>query len=115
MRNVGGRGRNFACSRETDDGRDISVFKRTQNQTNGAQLPRCSHATVLKIRKISKRINFLIEANFDVGTFIEGYGVDETHLPLLQRDDQRLRANTFAEKPHAAQEIPVSDARARED
>ena len=30
MRNVGGRGRNFACSRETDDGRDISVFKRTR-------------------------------------------------------------------------------------
>src|SRR5712691_5447684 len=35
----------------------------------------------------------LREAHFDVGTVFEGYGVDEAHLPLLERDDKRLRAD----------------------
>src|SRR5258708_26786454 len=57
----------------------------------------------------------LCEAHFDVGTVFEGYGVDEAHLPLLERDDKRLRADAFAEKSHSAQKISVGYARARED
>src|ERR1019366_1449113 len=56
----------------------------------------------------------LWEAHFDVGTLIEMHGVDEAHLPLVQRDDQRLRADAFAEEPHAAQYASLGHSRARE-
>src|ERR1700730_12370198 len=57
----------------------------------------------------------LCEAHFDVGAVGQGRGVDEAHLSLLQRNDQRLCADAFAEKTYTAQEVSVGYACARED
>ena len=57
----------------------------------------------------------LWEAHFGVGTLFEMHGVDEAHLPLVQRDDQRLRADAIAEETHAAQQVSLGHSRACED
>src|ERR1700731_3288184 len=57
----------------------------------------------------------LCESHFYVGTLVQGHGVDEADLALFQCDDQRLRADAFAEESHAAQQVSVGDACTRED
>src|ERR1700736_3156624 len=45
--------------------------------------------------------SMLIENNFYVRTLFKVHCVDEAHLSIVERQDQRMRARAFAEKAHA--------------
>jgi hypothetical protein len=45
----------------------------------------------------------LIEAHFYVWPFFQVHGIDESHLPVIERQDHGAGAHSFAEKSHALQ------------
>src|ERR1700674_315491 len=98
VRNVQSRSGDFVCSGQTHNGWDIFALEGAEQQAGGPQFLRSGHETSLR------------ETHFYVRTLIEGYGIDKAHLAFVQGDNQRVRADAFAEESDAAQEVPFGDA-----
>src|ERR1700680_1806393 len=56
----------------------------------------------------------LRETHFYIRALVKSHGVDEAHLAFVQGDDQRVRADAFAEEANAAQQVPFGYACASE-
>ena len=57
----------------------------------------------------------LVEGHPNVWTLIEVNRIDESHLAILHRQNQRMRANTVPKEPNSAEQTARRDACARED
>src|SRR5271165_1393814 len=54
----------------------------------------------------------LVKADLDVRAFLQVYGIDKSHLALVQRQNHGRGTHAFPKKAHALQQIAVCDSRA---
>src|SRR5579872_3246538 len=71
----------------------------------------------LLLRSIERQRRFanLGKADADVGAFFQMDGIDKAHLTIVERENHRHRADAFAEKADAFEQIPVGDTAAGKD